>query len=316
MIGLREHSRQASGLVGLRPPASPACRQTRALAVASGKGGVGKTSIAVNLGLALARRGTRVLLFDGDLGLANADVLLGLRPERTLRDVVVGRCRLSEVLIEAEAGLHLAPGGSGLAELLHLDEAGRRELLLELGELERSYDFVLMDLAAGLGRDVVRLLAHAGEVLVVTTPEPTALTDAYALVKVAHRGPGDNRFGLVVNLANNELDGREAACRLQRVARAFLDLALPLRGILPNCAQVPESVRSQTPTLTAFPRSPFSVAVRALAGELAGQPEPASQGEGVAALLRAWFAGTGPWRRSRAVPGAASTGARREEVNL
>jgi flagellar biosynthesis protein FlhG len=229
-----------------------------------------------------------VLLFDGDLGLANADVLLGLHPEATLRDVVVGRRRLAEVVVRAPGGLDLAPGGSGLAELLHLDHWGRARLLSELADVERNYDLVLIDMAAGLGDDVVEFLSCAEEVLVVTTPEPTALTDAYALVKVAHRGPGDPRFSLIVNQSRGERDGQEAGLRLQQVARTFLDVPLVLRGIIPFCEDVPRSVRAQRPVLMAYPRGPFSQAVQSVAADLAGLPEPPTSG-GLSSVIRTWF---------------------------
>src|SRR5581483_2907151 len=180
---------QASELRRLMQPARTTGRdvssptRTRVLAVASGKGGVGKTNLTVNIGIALARDGKRVVVLDGDLGLANVDVLLGLTPKWTLQHVVAGECELVDALCRAPGGIWVIPGGSGVDQLANLSVEGRRRLVDSLASLDGQADVLLVDLAAGVSEDVSTLLAAAPEVLVVTTPEPTAITDAYALVK-------------------------------------------------------------------------------------------------------------------------------------
>jgi len=269
-----ERDRQAVGLALTTAPSRATPRDaTRVIAIASGKGGVGKTNLAANLGIALSRRGKRVLLFDADFGLANVDVLLGLQPERTLRDVVSGRCQLGEVVIEAAHGLRVVPGGCGLRELVDLDGFRRGRLLRQLADIEADYDFVLVDAAAGVGADVTSFVSAVGEAIVVTTPEPTSLTDAYALVKVTLSQAPGTRFAVVVNSARGATEGAAAASRLQAVAQRFLGASLPLWGILPFCDEVPRAVRRQVPTLTAYPECSFSLALEQLGRRLLGQEE-------------------------------------------
>ena len=266
----REANRQARGLAAPPRPVvvAPSGRAARAIALASGKGGVGKTNLAVNLGISLVRRGRKVLVFDADLGLANVHVLLGARVERTLWHVAMGRCTLADILWREPSGLWVAPGGCGLAELARLDGFGRGRLLRQLAEIEPCFDFVLVDVAAGVGEQVVQFLRTVGEVMVVTTPEPAALTDAYALVKLtAEEAPG-TRFGVVVNAARSTTEGRDAAARLQMTVRRFLGLHLELWGVLPFCGQLPAAVRAQVPVASAYPDSPFAAAVDRLSRRL------------------------------------------------
>ena len=283
--------RQALWLAQNRPTASvPYSGPARTIAIASGKGGVGKTNIAVNLGLCLSQRGKRVLVFDADMGLANVDVILGLRVGRTLRDVVAGACQLKDILVETPGGIWLAPGGCGLAELINLDGFSRGRLLQQLADLESSFDFVLVDAAAGVGEDVVQFLRSVGEVLVVTTPEPTALTDAYALIKVAPAGGGVSHFAMVVNNARDAKDGQEAARRLQGVTERFLGLSVPLWGIVPFCDEVPAAVMQQRPALIAYPDSAFARAIAQIARQMLAQSgEPIRDRSGLSGALRGFL---------------------------
>ncbi|MHB0874965.1 MAG: MinD/ParA family protein [Anaerolineae bacterium] len=272
-----ERDRQAAGLaIGRQPSRAMPRSPGRVLAVASGKGGVGKTNLAVNLGIALSRRRRKVLVFDGDLGLANVDVLLGLRVERTLRDVVAGRADLNDVLVEGPGGILIAPGGGGLAGLANLDAFGRGRLLRQLAEIEGRFDFVLVDTAAGVGDDVIEFLRSVGEVMLVTTPEPTALTDAYALVKVTTSGAPSMRFGLVVNNCLSMAEGADAAMRLREVTRRFLSVQIPLWAILPRADEVGLAVRSQLAVIEAYPESSFARGVQQLCNHVIGEDsEPA-----------------------------------------
>ena len=280
MVKAPDRDRQAAGLAIGRQPSRPMPRPLgRVLAVASGKGGVGKTNLAVNLGIALARRRRKVLVFDGDLGLANVDVLLGLRVERTLRDVVTGRADLEDVLVEGPGRILIAPGGGGFAGLANLDAFGRGRLLRQLASIESRFDFVIVDTAAGVGDDVIEFLRSVGEVMLVTTPEPTALTDAYALVKVTTSGTPSLRFGLVVNDALSIAEGNDAATRLREVTRRFLSVELPLWAVLQHADEVGLAVRAQQAVVEAYPDSSFARGIQQLCSHVIGDdsmPPPAT----------------------------------------
>lgn len=243
------------------PPAAPAGRRTRVIAVTSGKGGVGKTNLVVNLGVAWAQRGRRVIVLDGDLGLANIDVLLGLQPRHTLAHVLRGERRLDEVVQIGPCGLGIIPGASGLAELAELTAERRDHLIAELARLDGWADAVLVDTGAGIGAGVSALLLAAAEVVVVTTPEPTALTDAYALVKVATAAGCCARLRLVVNQARSAREAQVATQRLVAVAQEFLGVSLEATGFLPYDDCLSQAVKRQVPVVLAYPQS-------ALAGRL------------------------------------------------
>ncbi len=212
-----------------RPQAAqPAGRLASAIAVTSGKGGVGKSNIAVNLAVCLARMGRRVCLLDADLGLANADLLCGLTPRLTLEHVVCGRCRLAEAMLLAPGGFRLIPGACGVARLADLGGRQRLALLEQLMGLERVADTVIIDTAAGLSTNVLAFAAAARRVLVATTPEPTAMTDGYGMIKaLAARAPG-TRVDLVVNMASSRAEAESVFWRMDRVSRTFLGRALEL----------------------------------------------------------------------------------------
>ncbi|MBE3580468.1 MAG: MinD/ParA family protein [Thermoanaerobacteraceae bacterium] len=244
----------------------------RSLAVASGKGGVGKTHIVVNLSLALARRQKRVMVLDADLGLANVDILLGLVPRWDLGQVVRGEKELREIVIEGPAGVRLIPGGSGVHELADMTNQQREGLIQGLSRVTAGTDFFLIDTSAGISRHVLSFAAAAGEAIIVTTPEPTALTDAYGLIK------GLSRLGVKIHLLVNRAlaagDGREAAARLQATARRFLAVEISLLGIVPEDRAVGLAVREQRPLVLHYPSSPAARAIEEVAARLAGTPAP------------------------------------------
>jgi flagellar biosynthesis protein FlhG len=240
-------------------------RPVRVIAVTGGKGGVGKTSVAVNLASALARRGRRVVLMDGDLGLANADVLLGLSPAYTLAHVLSGERALEEVLVEAPQGFHLLPGASGCADLAQLDGAAHLGLVRAFSALPLPLDTLLIDTAPGLGHGVLQFSQAAQHVMVVLCDDPASLTDAYALVKVLNRRHGVSRFQVLTNLTRGDGAGAQLFERFARVSARFLDVTLEFAGEIPADEAVRRSVREQRTVLEAYPASPAARGFKNLA---------------------------------------------------
>ena len=294
--------------------AAPIGRTARVLAVTSGKGGVGKTSVTVNLAVLLARWGKRVIILDCDLGTANVDVMLGLQSRYSLQHVLSRQRRLEEVLVPGPHGIQVIPGGSGLQELANLSDARREELVATFAELDSRADVLLLDTGAGISDNVLQFVLAAGEALVVTTPEPTAVTDAYALIKVASHvaslraasnsgvtaassvGPGSMASGapdplrlrLVVNQAISESEARETAANIASVVRRFLGVTVEPYGSIPDDPSVARAIRGQAPVVDAFPRSAAARALERLAQRvLADAPTTATTADSVPAALPA-----------------------------
>ena len=256
------------------PPANRPRR--RIIAVTSGKGGVGKTNIVTNLALALSRQGVRVLVLDGDLGLANVDLLLGIAPQFDLQDVILGGRPIEDVVLDGPDGMRLVPASSGVEELANLDEYRTEVLLRSLASFDREVDLILIDSPSGIGHQTTSLVQVADEILVVTTPEPTAFSDAYAMIKVLSKRPLKCTPALVVNQANSEEEAMEVARRVRSVAKRFLNLEVPYWGFILADESVPKSVVRQEPFLSTYPYSPAASCIYQLARRLLGQaPSPA-----------------------------------------
>lgn len=233
--------------------------------VTSGKGGVGKTSLAVNLAFALADQGKRVLLVDGDLGLANVDVLLGLEVGATVRDILDHGADPRQTVISLHPGLGVLPANSGVPEMANLGPEDQAVLAEVLMAVAAPYDHVLVDTAAGLGPAVLwfNTLAHCS--LVVATPDPTSLTDAYALIKVLTQTYQHRRFWVILNAVQGEQEARQTFKTLAQAAAKFLDLELECLGAVPTDPAVRQALRSQVPLLKQFPDSRASRALHTLA---------------------------------------------------
>ena len=278
------------------PPAAtePPAKRATTICVTSGKGGVGKSNVAVNLAVTLAKNGRKVVLLDADLGLANADVLCGLPLPSNLSHVIARRKRLAEVMVKAPGGFWLIGGASGLARMADLSDDDRASITRALGELERQADVIVIDTGAGIGPNVLAFTRCADHVVVVTTPEPTAVTDAYAVVKVLNNDvesaaslPG-RRVSLLVNQARGADEARRVYDRVADVARQFLRVRVLDAGFVPSDPAVGAAVRGRVPFAVAAPAAPASAAMGVLAARL-GQDDAPAAGAGFFRRLAGWL---------------------------
>ena len=241
------------------------CGSARTIAVASGKGGVGKTNVSVNLAVALARAGERTLLLDCDMGLANAGILLGLDSPWTIGDVLAGRCAMEDLIMEGPSGLAFAPGHSGTGSGSTLSATERGRLLDALAPHRANFDTIVIDTGSGIEASALALVAAADTPLIVIAPEPTSFVDAYALVKALNVSHGLDRFEIVTNMVESEAAGHALFDRFRAVATRFLDLELVYAGAVPADPYVREAVVRKRCVVQAFPGAPATRAFARLA---------------------------------------------------
>lgn len=252
--------------------------RARVVAITSGKGGVGKTNFAVNLALGLIQRGRDVLLLDADLGLANVDVVLGTNPTYHLGHVVRGEKRLQDVVYRGPLGLKLVAGGSGLTELLDVGDTELKRFVSGLEIISNQSDYVLLDTGAGLSRQVTSFVLAADEILVVTNSEPTAMTDAYATIKVISRQNPAANIRLIMNAVEDDEEAELAINRLTMAALRFLGIHVEALGVVPYDGSVTRAVKKQQPYLLAFPGAPAARAIKEVAANLEGDQAQAGSG--------------------------------------
>jgi len=257
---------------GRAPDAPP----LRVVAVTSGKGGVGKTHVACNLAVLAARAGRRVLVLDADLGLANADIVLGVAPHYHLGHLLEGSAPLDDILAEGPEGVRVLAASTGVQELTQLDDQQKLRLVSAFDEIEDRFDLVLIDCGAGIGDNVLFFAGAAQEALLVISPEPTSLTDAYAAVKVLSQQGGVERFSVVVNPVPTEAHGREVFNTLTRVTDRFLTARVSFLGYVPRDENLQRALMAQRPVVDLFPRSPSSRALGEIARTLLARPPPPS----------------------------------------
>jgi len=249
-------------------------KPVRVIAVTSGKGGVGKTNVSVNMALAMAALGRKVMVMDADLGLANIDVMLGLKPLYNLSHVIRGERTLEEVLIEGPGGVRIVPAASGVKLMAELNPMQHAGLIRAFSELSFDLDVLLVDTAAGISDSVISFSRAAQEVVVVVCDEPASLTDAYALMKVLNRDHGVQRFNVLSNMSHSAQEGREMFAKLVNVTDRYLDATLNYLGTVPYDEYLLKAVRKQRPVIDAFPRSRSALAFKNLAQKADKWPRP------------------------------------------
>jgi flagellar biosynthesis protein FlhG len=238
------------------------------IAVTSGKGGVGKTNLSVNLSVALGARGARVLAVDADLGLANMDIIMGLAPTYTVAEIVRGDAEIDEVLVKGPENVWLLPGASGQYDLANLTDVHRSALFSAVDTLEDRFDVVVVDTGAGVGSNSIGFASAAKDIVVVVTPEPTSVADAYGMLKVLCTRCGVRRVKVLTNLVQGPKEGELVFRRLANLAGRFLSIGLEHIGSVPRDAAVGRAVMRGEPVLCAYPKSPASLAIDEIAGRL------------------------------------------------
>lgn len=269
--GIRARRQQSTAPDGAR---QFALGKTCTIAVTSGKGGVGKTQISANLAVALARQGQRVLLLDADLGLASLDLVFGVRPRADLLSVVRGQNNARDILVEAAAGVQLLPACPGRYEMANMSTPDRERLMNLVQEVASGFDSWIIDTGAGIGSNSVGFAEIADEIVLVVTPEPTSLRDAYAMAKILHRRSSIDRIQLVANQVEHHTQGLEVYQRLNGVVRHFLALELNYLGCIPRDTSIPAAIAAGQPCVLGAPHSPAARALEALAKRLHAEFNP------------------------------------------
>jgi len=257
---------------GLRRMVNPG--PVKVIAVTGGKGGVGKTNVSVNLAVAMAGMGKRVMLLDADLGLANIDVVLGIHPDKDLSHVLSGECNLNEVVVEGPGGIKVVPGASGVQQMAELSEAEHAGLIRAFSDVGSDLDVLIVDTAAGISDTVISFSRAAQELIVVVCDEPASITDAYAMIKLLNREYGVDRFRVLSNMTRSAQEGRDLYNKMCRVTDRYLDVMLSYMGSIPYDENVRKAVKAQKPVLHAFPRSRVAQIFKNLAKKADNWPVP------------------------------------------
>jgi flagellar biosynthesis protein FlhG len=260
---------QASGLRKMQNP-----EYIKVIAVSGGKGGVGKTNVSLNTAISLAKLGKRVLVLDADLGLANVDVMLGLRVKRNLSHVLSGECELDDIIIQGPAGINIIPATSGTQSMVDLTPAEHAGLIRAFSDMKTKFDILIVDTAAGISDMVLSFCRASQDVLLVVCDEPTSITDCYALMKLLSRDHGLFKFKVVANMVRTPNEGKNLFAKLAKVTDRFLDVTLELVAVIPYDENIRKSVRKQQAIVEAYPNSPASIGLKALAKNIVSWPLP------------------------------------------
>jgi flagellar biosynthesis protein FlhG len=260
---------QASGLRKMQNP-----QPIKVIAVSGGKGGVGKTNVSLNTAISLAKLGKRVLVLDADLGLANVDVMLGLRVKRNLSHVLSGECELDDIIIQGPAGINIIPATSGTQSMVDLTPAEHAGLIRAFSDMKTKFDILIVDTAAGISDMVLSFCRASQDVLLVVCDEPTSITDCYALMKLLSRDHGLFKFKVLANMVRSPNEGKNLFAKLAKVTDRFLDVTLELVAVIPYDDNIRKSVRKQQAIVEAYPNSPASIGLKALAKNIVSWPVP------------------------------------------
>jgi len=260
------------------------------LAVTSGKGGVGKTNVVANLSVSLSEMGKKVVVLDADFGLANLDVLLGLTPRFHLGHVLFGNKTLTEIMVQGPKGIRIIPASSGLQRMSELTLAQRNHLVESFADLDSETDYFIIDTAAGISRNVIHFLLSAEEVIVVSAPEPTAIVDAYAVIKIILAEDHDKKVQVLINSVEQAGEAHEVFCQINSVVKRFLNREIDYLGHIERDSHVPQAVRSQMLVTHRFPNAPASRCFRELARRIAQQEGSSLSADGLVweKLLNDW----------------------------
>jgi flagellar biosynthesis protein FlhG len=243
-------------------------KKTRVITVTSGKGGVGKTNISINLGLVLSELGNRVVVIDADFGLANVDVVLGIMPEYNLLDVIKDDKEIVDILTEGPNGIKFISGGSGVEELIKLEKWQLDKFLEKMSQLDDIADIIIIDTGAGLSENVLSFVMSADEIILVTTPEPTSITDAYALIKMVSKMDKNKNLKIIVNRAEDSEEAGQILKKLTLAAEKFLSFKIAALGFVLNDNTVTKSVKQQQPFVIGYPKCTASKYIREIANKL------------------------------------------------
>lgn len=242
--------------------------RTRTISITSGKGGVGKSTLVSNMAYFLSTQGKKVLVFDGDLGMANIDIMFGVRSQKSIVDVIQGRCDISDILMEVSENIWLIPGGSGVRDYNHLNAFERRALLDSVSRLHFQFDFLLIDTAPGIAENVLYLNSAAQIPVVVITPDPSSLTDSYALIKVLNQVHKVRQFSIICNQVRDEKEGRDLFVRFSEVIYKFLDVSVDYAGSIPSDASLQQANHKQRLIMRQDPNAISAQAIQAISLKL------------------------------------------------
>ncbi len=248
-------------------------RQTKTISITSGKGGVGKTTVVVNMASQLAKMGKNVLILDGDLGMANVDIMFGVRTKYTINDLFSGQKRIDEVLTQIDPRIWILPGGSGFKELSHLSEREKRVLLDQLSSIKQKFDYMLIDTAPGIDSNVMYFNTSAQEICVVVTPDPSSFADAYALIKVLNTYYQEKKFSIIANQVRDEQEGMSVFQKLSDVSQKFLYVSLDYVGSIPSDVVVRRATKAQQICVNVSPDAIASQAIRRVVDKLSNRQD-------------------------------------------
>jgi flagellar biosynthesis protein FlhG len=281
-----------------RPAVPPPETTTKVITVTSGKGGVGKSNFTLNFAIMLQKQGKRVLIFDADIGLANIDVLMGVSPVYSLYHLLKKEKDIWDIIQEGPAGLHFIAGGSGFTDLLRLEDQDLEDFVEQVAQLNGHFDYIIFDTGAGLSKETLKFILAAHETFVVTTPEPTAITDAYAIIKMIHQQEPGVLYRLIVNRVTDGREGRQTADKITLTAKRFMDLDISVLGHVMDDGCVTKAVKKQIPFTLAFPQAEIvrdmERIVSRFLGSNAGRPEHNTGMKGFMSKMLRLLNGTKP----------------------